>query len=87
MYKLDLSMGKLSHHDSWAFSWHQKWIHATRKMIPFVRDKLWILTGCVCSKMEIAMIEGFKELNIEYLNNRVFLNYSGNRPAEPSSGI
>lgn len=61
-------------------------LHATRKLIPFVRDKLWILTGCVRSKMETALLEGYRDLNIEYQNDKVFLNYSGNRPAEPSSG-
>ena len=61
-------------------------LHTTRKLIPHVKDKLWILTGCVHSKMESAMLEGYKDLNMEYRNNRIFLNFSGNRPAEPSSG-
>jgi hypothetical protein len=47
--------------------------------------KVWILTGCFHSKMEQAIVESYKEKGLPYGKNRVFINYSGHRPAEPSS--
>jgi hypothetical protein len=47
--------------------------------------KVWILTGCFNSKMEQAVVESYHEHNTPYKKDRVFNNYSGHRPAEPSS--
>ena len=60
-------------------------LHATRKLTRLVGNRLWLLTGCFGSKMEQAMVEGYKESHMTYGRDRVFNNYSGNRPAEPSS--
>ena len=60
-------------------------LHATRKVAKLVKNRLWLLTGCFNSKMEQAMVESYKEHGLRYGRNRVFNNYSGNRPAEPSS--
>jgi hypothetical protein len=60
-------------------------LHATRKITKLVRDRLWILTGCFNSKMEQALVESYKAMGLPYRNNRVFNNYSGIRPAEPTS--
>ncbi len=60
-------------------------LHAARKMAKFAGDKLWLLTGCFNSKMEQAMVDGYKERGKPYMRNRVFNNYSGSRPAEPST--
>lgn len=60
-------------------------LHATRKLSQLVRNRLWLLTGCFNSKMELAMIESYHKLCIPYGRNRVINNYSGNRPAEPTS--
>eukprot|EP01031_Cornospumella_fuschlensis_P019577 gene19577-23985_t len=54
-------------------------------MAKFVPDRLWILTGCFNSKMEQALLDSYKEHNIVYKRDRVFNNFSGHRPAEPSS--
>jgi hypothetical protein len=51
----------------------------------FVLQKLYLLTGCFNSKMEQALIESYKEEGLVYGRDRVFNNYSGNRPAEPTS--
>lgn len=60
-------------------------LHATRKMAHLVPGRLWILTGCFHSKMEQALLEGYAEAGLPYERDRVFNNYSGHRPAEPSS--
>ncbi|RYH31978.1 hypothetical protein EON65_01560 [archaeon] len=60
-------------------------LHATRKMAKFVPDRLWILTGCFNSKMQQALLDSYKEHKIIYHHDRVFNNFSGHRPAEPSS--
>lgn len=60
-------------------------LHATRKLTELVRNRLWLLTGCFNSKMELAMREGYQKMGITYGKNRVINNYSGNRPAEPTS--
>jgi hypothetical protein len=60
-------------------------LHATRKLSQLVKDRLWLLTGCFNSKMELAMIEGYQKSNRKYGKDRVINNYSGNRPAEPTS--
>ena len=62
-------------------------LHATHKLSSIVRDKLWILTGCSNSKMESSIIESYKQnrSSKEYNHDRVILNLSGHRPAEPSS--
>jgi hypothetical protein len=54
-------------------------------MTSIVGNKLWLLTGCFNSKMEQAIVEGYADSGEKYMKNRVFNNYSGNRPAEPSS--
>ena len=43
------------------------------------------MTGCFHSKMEQVMIDSYVENGLKYGKNRVFNNYSGHRPAEPSS--
>jgi uncharacterized membrane protein len=60
-------------------------LHATRKLARSYPEKLYLLTGCFNSKMEQALMEGYKEHRLKYKRNRVFNNYSGHRPAEPSS--
>ena len=61
-------------------------LHAAHKLSSIVRDKLWILTGCSNSKMESSIIESYKQnKSKEYNHDRVILNLSGHRPAEPSS--
>ena len=60
-------------------------LHATRKLAKVLGNRLWILTGCFQSKMELAIIESYQVRGEVYGKNRVMNNYSGNRPAEPSS--
>lgn len=60
-------------------------LHATRKVAGIVKDRLFLLTGCFNSKMEGAMIEDYQARGMEYKRDRVFNNYAGNRPAEPTS--
>jgi len=60
-------------------------LHATRKLCPVVPSRLWILTGCVSSKMESAMTDCYAKLGMKYGDNRVMDNLSGHRPAEPTS--
>lgn len=60
-------------------------LHATRNISRLVEDRLWIMTGCFHSKMEGAMLESYKERRQLYQKNRILNNYSGSRPAEPSS--
>ena len=60
-------------------------LHATRKVAGIVKDRMFLLTGCFNSKMEGAMIEDYQARGVEYKKNRVFNNYSGYRPAEPTS--
>jgi hypothetical protein len=60
-------------------------LHATRKVAKLVGNRLWLLTGCFNSKMEQAMVDSYKDTGRRYGRDRVFNNYSGNRPAEPSS--
>lgn len=59
-------------------------LHATAKVAKIVQDKIWILTGCANSKMEKAFSDVTRSLNIDP-RPRVFNNYSGTRPAEPTS--
>jgi hypothetical protein len=60
-------------------------LHATKKMTNLAFSKVWILTGCFNSKMEQSIIESYQQRGIAYNKDRVFNNYSGHRPAEPSS--
>jgi hypothetical protein len=60
-------------------------LHATRKMAKLAFGKVWILTGCFNSKMEQAVVESYAERGKYYSKDRIFNNYSGHRPAEPSS--
>jgi hypothetical protein len=60
-------------------------LHATRKMTKLAFGKVWILTGCFNSKMEQTITEAYNEQQVIYGRDRVFYNYSGHRPAEPSS--
>lgn len=60
-------------------------LHATRKFADITTDRLWLMTGCFNSKMENAMVDGYKNKGLVYKRDRVFNNYSGNRPAEPAS--
>ncbi|CAM9560313.1 unnamed protein product, partial [Ectocarpus fasciculatus] len=60
-------------------------LHATRSIASLVGNRLWLMTGCFASKMELAMLEEYKNNGIPYMKDRVFNNYSGMRPAEPSS--
>jgi len=66
-------------------------LHATRKMVSLAKGKVWILTGCFHSKMQQVLTEqaaadnaAAKQTLYDY-RDRVFNNYSGHRPAEPSS--
>eukprot|EP01038_Epipyxis_sp_PR26KG_P011709 gene11709-15674_t len=60
-------------------------LHATRIIAKYVKQKLWLLTGCFNSKMEQALSEWYTSNGLKYGKNRVLNNLSGNRPAEPSS--
>jgi len=60
-------------------------LHATRKIASLVGDRMFLLTGCFNSKMEVAMKEDYQLRGKVYGKNRVFNNYSGYRPAEPTS--
>jgi hypothetical protein len=60
-------------------------LHATRKVASLVGDRMFLLTGCFNSKMEVAMKEDYQLRGKVYGKNRVFNNYSGYRPAEPTS--
>ena len=62
-------------------------LHAAYSLAAFVEsDKLWLLTGTFNSKIENVIVgECFKKRGVVYQNDRVFFNYSGHRPAEPSS--
>eukprot|EP00808_Paulinella_micropora_P025691 g57099.t1 len=60
-------------------------LHATTQMLRAVQDRLWLLTGCFSSQMEQTMRAYYLEHNIEYYGDRVFTNFSGSRPAEPTS--
>ena len=54
-------------------------LHATRQLARTAAERIWILTGCFHSKMELAIKEAYIEKGIKYGRNRVFNNYSGNR--------
>jgi hypothetical protein len=60
-------------------------LHATRKLAKLAFGKVWILTGCFNSKMEQSLLESYSEHSTIYGRDRVFNNYAGHRPAEPSS--
>jgi hypothetical protein len=61
-------------------------LHATRLLSKYLSKNLWIITGCANSKMESILVkEGYLDKNIEYKNDRIFLNGSGLLPAESSS--
>jgi hypothetical protein len=60
-------------------------LHATRKVASIVGERMFLMTGCFNSKMEVAMKEDYQLRGKEYMKNRVFNNYSGYRPAEPTS--
>lgn len=60
-------------------------LHATRKIASLVGERMFLLTGCFNSKMEVAMKEDYQLRGKIYGRNRVFNNYSGYRPAEPTS--
>ena len=61
-------------------------LHAAKLLTALVGDRVWALTGCFNSKMEQTIREDYRVRGEEYGGNRIFNNYSGNRPAEPSSG-
>lgn len=60
-------------------------LHATTKISNMVKDKMWIVTGCMNSKMEKAVRDTLRESGLPGSLPRVINNYSGNRPAEPTS--
>ena len=60
-------------------------LHATNRVAKITTERTWILTGCFHSKMELALKEAYTAKGMHYGRNRVFNNYSGNRPAEPTS--
>lgn len=60
-------------------------LHATRRLAQFLPERIWVLTGCFNSKMEQVLKERYLEIGVKYRGNRVFNNYSGHRPAEPTS--
>jgi len=60
-------------------------LHATRLMTQLVGFKVWIISGCANSRMEEEIRESFRTRGKPYLEDRVFNNYSGHRPAEPTS--
>lgn len=60
-------------------------LHATKKLSVICPQRVWIVTGCFQSKMELAITESYQTMNVPYRRNRVMINYSGHRPAEPTS--
>ena len=60
-------------------------LHAIKRLFQITTERTWILTGCFDSKMESALVDAYSTRGLLYTGNRVFNNYSGNRPAEPSS--
>jgi len=61
-------------------------LHATRKLALIVPEKVWILTGCVQSKMENVLEECYRLHGLAYdSGDRIIDNLSGHRPAEPTS--
>ena len=60
-------------------------LHATRTMLDIVGDKVWILVGCANSRMEGTVMEYYHKNSLRYNGDRVLRNYSGLRPAEPTS--
>ena len=60
-------------------------LHAARTLAPLVKGRLWIVSGARESKMEQTLTEYYKDQQMTYLHDRVILNLSGSRPAEPSS--
>jgi len=57
-------------------------LHSTRRFasLPYYQN-IWILTGCIRSKMETAIEEAYLLNGKKYTGGRVLDNYSGNRPA------
>ena len=60
-------------------------LHATNIVSNLVMDRLWIVTGCINSKMEQTIIEHHNKHNLIYKKDRVFNNLSSSRPSEPST--
>ena len=54
-------------------------------MLDIVGDKVWILVGCTDTRMEGTVLEYYRKNSLSYNRDRVFRNYSGLRPAEPTS--
>ncbi len=60
-------------------------LHAIRKLCRLAGDKIWIMTGCINSKMELSLMEYYQEEGIRYRGNRVINNLSGRTLTEPAS--
>ena len=62
-------------------------LHAAFRLADFIdSDKIWLVTGTFNSKIENVITgECFRKRDTVYNHDRVFNNYSGHRPAEPSS--
>lgn len=60
-------------------------VHVTRQFCKILGDRVWMVTGCENSLMVRFLMESYIERGEVYGNNRVFHNYSNNRPAEPTS--
>lgn len=65
-------------------------LHATRVLCshsPVIDiSKIWLMTGCFNSKMELVLKEAYAANKLKrHSSSRVFNNYAGYRPAEPSS--
>ena len=54
-------------------------------MLNIVGDKVWLLVGCSDTRMEGTLLEYYHENSWSYNGDRVFRNYSGLRPSEPTS--
>lgn len=50
-------------------------LHATRSLARLVGKRLWLMTGCFSSKMELAMTEEYKNKGIPYMKDRYVLNF------------
>lgn len=58
---------------------------AMKVMSSFMLTRLWLLTGAESSEMASNLKMAYRRNHVEYHDNRVIMNQSGYRPAEPDS--
>jgi len=60
-------------------------LHATRLLALLAPGRIWVITGARDSKMEQTLLEYYTEHDMVWDDDRIILNMSGSRPAEPTS--